>query len=112
MKQRSDFDVTETCLPPGHFVEGRAQPWCVVTVCECSVLGDMVQLSLHTQQATPAVAHGHMADFIAQDDVENLCGAQDLRVVVLAQTRLNFKAPDRVEGQMDAGATCCVRSRA
>ena len=69
-QQPVDFFLGESGIQPGLLIEGRLQARRGVSLNQCRVMGDWVQLVLFAQPTVPAIAHRHMADFIAKNDVQ------------------------------------------
>ena len=72
----AQFFVGEARAFAGRVVERRPQPGCCVALRQHAKVQHRLQPVALAQPAVPVVADGHMADFVAQDDVEDFYSPQ------------------------------------
>jgi tripartite-type tricarboxylate transporter receptor subunit TctC len=75
-QQPGQLFVTEARTLARFFIERRVQAWRLVALHQHAVVRHRVQPVALAQPAVPVVADGHMADLVAQDDVQDVHRAQ------------------------------------
>src|SRR5256885_1867705 len=79
--QPGQFGIGEASGAARALVEGRAQARRLVALRQVLVVRLRLQAFTLAQPAVPVVAYGHVAHFLAQDDVEDVHGRSEERRV-------------------------------